>query len=303
MRKFTGIFYASCLLAILVLGLASTVRAQQTSASIASDPPADSSNPASMQTMQLPSHGALLNALVYVAAGAGPHPVVILLHGFPGNEKNLDLAQAIRRAGWDVLYFDYRGSWGSPGDFSFTHCIEDTQAAIAYVRDPINAKKMRADPERVALIGHSMGGFMANFAGAQDAKIEAVGMISAANLGGMESWANESGHDATLEYVAASLKAEGMAPLAGCTPESLAKEIEANFKQWNFVDSAAKLSSRPVLVVTSDDGLAGENDAFVKALKKTGSTKVTATHMTTDHSYSDHRIALETAVLQWLAAM
>ena len=90
-----------------------------------------------MQTMQLPSHGALLNAIVYVAAGAGPHPVVILLHGFPGNEKNLDLAQAIRRAGWDVLYFDYRGSWGSPGDFSFTHCIEDTQAAIAYVRDPI----------------------------------------------------------------------------------------------------------------------------------------------------------------------
>ena len=303
MRKFAGIFCASFLLAILVIGLASPVQAQQTSAAISSDPAADSSDPASMQTMQLESHGALLNAIVYVAAGAGPHPVVILLHGFPGNEKNLDLAQAIRRAGWDVLYFDYRGSWGSPGDFSFTHCIEDTQAAIAYVRDPINSKKIRADATRVVLIGHSMGGFMANFAGAQDAKVEAVGMISAANLGGMESWANESGHDATLEYVAASLKAEGMAPLAGCTPESLAKEIEAHFKEWNFVDSAAKLSSRPVLVVTSDDGLAGENDAFVKALKKTGSTKVTAVHMPTDHSYSDHRIALETAVLQWLAAM
>ncbi len=303
MRKFAGIFCASFLLAILVIGLASTVRAQQSSAAISSDPAADDSNPASIQTMQLPSHGALLNAIVYVASGAGPHPVVILLHGFPGNEKNLDLAQAIRRAGWDVLYFDYRGSWGSPGDFSFTHCIEDTQAAIAYVREPINSKKMRADPARIVLIGHSMGGFMANFAGAQDAKVEAVGMISAANLGGMETWANESGHDATVEYIAASLKAEGMAPLAGCTPESLAKEIEANFKQWNFVDSATKLEARPVLVVTSDDGLAAGNDDFVKALKKAGSTKVTAVHMPTDHSYSDHRIALETAVLQWLANM
>ena len=39
---------------------------------------------ASMQSMQISSHGALMNALVYVAAGAGPHPVVILLHGFPG---------------------------------------------------------------------------------------------------------------------------------------------------------------------------------------------------------------------------
>jgi uncharacterized protein len=303
MRKFAGTFCASCLLAIVVLAAAPSARAQQTASAISSDPAADTSNPASMQTMQLPSHGALLNALVYVAAGAGPHPVVILLHGFPGNEKNLDLAQAIRRAGWNVLYFDYRGSWGSPGDFSFTHCIEDTQAAIAYMRDPINAKKLRADSTRIVLIGHSMGGFMANFAGAQDAKVAAVGMISAANLGGMETWASNSGHDATVEYIAASLKAEGMAPLAGCTPESLAQEIEANFKQWNFVESAAKLTDRPVLVVTSDDGLATGNDEFVKALKKTGSTKVTATHMTTDHSYSDHRIALETAVLQWLASM
>ena len=62
---------------------------------------------ASMQTMQIASHGALMNALVYVAAGAGPHPAVILLHGFPGNERNLDLAQDMRRAGWDVLYFNY----------------------------------------------------------------------------------------------------------------------------------------------------------------------------------------------------
>lgn len=303
MRKFAGIYCATLVLAIFAIAFGSSLRAQQSPTAISSDPAVDEKNPALMQTMQLPSHGALLNALVYVAAGAGPHPIVILLHGFPGNEKNLDLAQAIRRAGWDVLYFDYRGSWGSPGDFSFTHCIEDTQAAIAYVREPINSKKMRADPARIVLIGHSMGGFMANFAGAQDAKVEAVGMISAANLGGMETWANESGHDATVEYIAASLKAEGMAPLAGCTPESLAKEVEANFKQWNIVDNAAKLSSRPVLVVTSDDGLAAGNEDFVKTVKKAGSTKVTAVHMPTDHSYSDHRIALQTTVLQWLAAM
>src|SRR5579864_4980492 len=124
---------------------------------------------ASMDTFQIPSHGALLNALVYVAAGAGPHPAVILLHGFPGNEKNLDLAQAIRRAGWNVLYFNYRGSWGSPGDFSFTHAMEDTQAAIAFLRDAATAKKLRVDPAHIVLIGHSMGGFMANYGGAEDA--------------------------------------------------------------------------------------------------------------------------------------
>jgi dipeptidyl aminopeptidase/acylaminoacyl peptidase len=82
---------------------------------ITSDPAPDKLHPALFDTFQLPSHGALLNAFVYIAAGAGPHPAVILLHGFPGNEKNLDLAQAIRRSGYNVLYFDYRGSWGSPG--------------------------------------------------------------------------------------------------------------------------------------------------------------------------------------------
>ena len=75
--------------------------------------------PPTTETFQIPSHGVLLNALVYVAEGAWPHPVVVLLHGFPGNERNLDLAQDIRRAGWDVVYFNYRGSWGTPGEFLF----------------------------------------------------------------------------------------------------------------------------------------------------------------------------------------
>src|ERR1700677_4487771 len=102
------------------------LHSQQLPAAITTDPAPDKANPAAMETFQIPSHGAMLNALAYIASGPGPHRVVLLLHGFPGNEKNLDLAQAIRRAGWDVVYFDYRGSWGSPGDFSFIHSIETT---------------------------------------------------------------------------------------------------------------------------------------------------------------------------------
>jgi uncharacterized protein len=303
MPRFNCVFRSSILFAFLSFAFIPRSVAQQAPAAIASDPAPDKTNPAAIETMQLLSHGSLLNALVYVASGPGPHPVVVLLHDFPGNEKNLDLAQAIRRAGWDVLYFDYRGSWGSPGDFSFAHCIEDTQAAIAYVREPANAKKLRADPARIILIGHSMGGFMANYAAAQDPKIEAVVMISAANLGGMATRRGENGHESVVDTIATSLAAEGMAPLAGCTPQSLAREIVANKAQWNFADTAPKLASRPILVVTSDDGLAPTNEAFVDALRKAGSTKVTATHMNTDHSYSDHRIALETTVLTWLASL
>jgi hypothetical protein len=91
-----------------------------------------------------------------------------------------------------------------------------------------------------------------------------------------------------------------MAPLAGCTPESLAKEVLANASAWNVPALAPKLATRPILVITSDDGLAPSNDAFVEALHKAGNDEVKTVHMPTDHSYSDQRIALEEAVLDGL---
>jgi uncharacterized protein len=286
---------------LLCSALSVSVYAQQLPAAITTDPAPDKANPAAFATFQIPSHGAMLNALAYIASGAGPHPVVVLLHGFPGNEKNLDLAQAIRRDGWDVVYFDYRGSWGSPGNFSFTHSIEDTQAAIAYLRDAGNAKKLRSDPAYIVLVGHSMGGFLARYVGAQDPGIKAVGLISAADMGVDRVQSLKPGEEKTaVANLAAHFAAEGMAPLAGCTPESLAKEVVANAAVWNVVALAPKLANRPMLVITSDDGLAPSNDAFVDALHNAGNDEVTAIHMATDHSYSDERIALEKAVLDGL---
>ena len=295
------------LLATLLLA-ASVLRAQQDPA-ITTDPAPDKTNPAHTETFQIPSHGALLNALVYVAPGAGPHPVVLLLHGFPGNERNLDLAQAIRRSGWDVLYFNYRGAWGSPGDFSFTHAIEDTQSAVAYLRDPANARKLHADPATLVLIGHSMGGMIAANVAAQDPAIRAVGLLSAANMAGNTLPAVQAHQEAAaLPQIAAGLAAEGLAPLSSCpTPAclqtlatTLARELLANAARWNLPDLAPKLASRPMLIVTSDDGLADPANALADNLRKLGNSEVSAVHLPTDHVYSDHRIALTQTVLEGL---
>ncbi len=56
---------------------------------------------------------------MYKPNGAQPHPLLMLLHVYPGNERNLDLAKAVCTHGWNVIYFDYRGSWGSQGNFLF----------------------------------------------------------------------------------------------------------------------------------------------------------------------------------------
>src|ERR1700723_4233340 len=119
--------------------------AQSVPSAITSAPPSDARHPASMAVLHIPSHGLLINGLVYQPAGAGPHPTLIICHGLPGNEKNLDLAQAVRRAGWNTVTFNYRGSWGSPGVYSFGHNLEDADAVVAYVRDPANAKALNVD--------------------------------------------------------------------------------------------------------------------------------------------------------------
>jgi uncharacterized protein len=257
-----------------------------------------------MQTFQIPSHGALLNAFAYVAAGAGPHPTVVFLHGFPGNERNLDVAQDIRRAGWEVLYFNYRGSWGSPGDFSFSHAIEDTAATTAYLRQPDVTKLLRLDPSRIVLVGHSMGGFMAVQGSGADPAVLAFGLISAADLGGrIHQPLSKEGEQVAIQRLSAGLAREGMAPLAGCTPEGLARETLSNAAHWSFLAKVDALKSRPALVVTSDDGLAPGSDAFAAALRAAGDSRVTALHLPTDHSYSDHRMELSDAVVRWLETL
>ena len=118
----------SCLLVVLcsVLSFANLLQAQDNvqhiPAAVISDPPADPVQPATMAWPDIPSHGAKMYSVIYIAAGEGPHPTVLMLHGFPGNEKNLDLAYSMRRAGWNVLVPFFRGAWGSGGSFSLHTC-------------------------------------------------------------------------------------------------------------------------------------------------------------------------------------
>ncbi|GLQ88320.1 hypothetical protein GCM10007898_18890 [Dyella flagellata] len=254
--------------------------------------------------MQIPSHGAQISALAYVAAGAGPHPAVVLLHGIPGYERNLDLAQDIRRAGWDVVYFDYRGSWGSPGNFSFSHGIEDTAAVLAYVRQPANAARLRLDPKRIVLVGHSMGGFMAVQAAAADSGVKGMALISAADMSGtFEQLARQESRQIALHDMSAGLASVGLAPLSGCTADGLANDLADHASAWALQSKVGALKSRPALIVTSDDGMASDNDAFAVALRHAGNTQVTTVHLPTDHVYSDKRIELSRAVLKWLASL
>jgi uncharacterized protein len=269
--------------------------AQQIPSAITTDPPRDKNFPAATEAPDIQSHGARMNAVFFIASGQGPHPVVLLLHGFPGNEKNLDLAYTLRRAGWNVLFPHYRGAWGSAGSFSFSNAIEDTRASIVFLRDPANAKKYRTDPNRIVVIGHSMGGFMAANVAAHDPEISALCMISAWDIGAAVLRPPTREGSALFE--------EASTRLAGSTPQGLLQDAKANAANWNYVDWAPLLKSRPVLVVESHDGTVEDNKAFAAAMRKAGSGQLTEQYFETDHGYSDHRIALQKAILNWLGSL
>ena len=114
--------------------------------------------PASMRQMVIPSHGNMLLGVFYLAAGANLHPTAVLLHGFPGYEQNLDIAQLLRTNGWNVLAMHYRGSWGVKGDFSFEDAAEDADAEGQFILGPANAEKYRIDAHRIPSSGTAWAG-------------------------------------------------------------------------------------------------------------------------------------------------
>ena len=267
----------------------------QVPGAVTTDPPVDKAHPAAMDYVRIPSHGALLNGVLYTASGASPHPGEVLLHGFPGNEQNLDLAQAIRRAGINVLTLHYRGAWGSQGNFSFTHAAEDSDAAVQFMTS--NAAKYATDPARIFVIGHSMGGWLAASATDHAPNVAGLVMISAWDIGAQGPRFRDP---AFRKKQAAGDFGENVIPLAGTSADALMQEAAANASHWDFVDYAPQIKARPVLIITANDGLTPDNLRLGKALRAAGDGDVSEMHMDTDHPYSDHRIALESAIVAWL---
>lgn len=279
---------------VLVLAFSAAVSGQTVPSAIYTDPPTDAKHPAAMTVLHIPSHGLLINGVVYSPSGAEPHPTIVICHGLPGNEKNLDLAQAVRRAGWNAVTFNYRGSWGSPGSFKFAQNLEDADAVLAYLREPSNAAKLGIDTRRIVLAGHSMGGWVTVMTAGHDHGLAGVILISAADMGQLGQIAHEK--------LVAEM-ADNMEALAGVTAESMASEDAQNAKAFGFANAVPGFKDVPLLVLSANDGLAPQTDALVQAIQAEGNHNVKAIHAATDHGWSDHRIFLESTIIEWLSAL
>jgi pimeloyl-ACP methyl ester carboxylesterase len=264
------------------------------------DPPIrDAENPPKLAEISIQSGGQRMNAIFYVAAGRGPNPTVILLHGIPGNERNLDLAQALRRAGVNVLYFNYRGTWGSGGLFSYANALADVAAALSYVRSAEIVSRYHIDVSRVALVGHSFGGWVALMGAAADEKVACVACIDVANMGVRGRLFRsdpESVSRATANNDA--LIAPG-APFRAASGAAIVEESKARADEFDLNRYASSLKSRPVFLISAVNG--DEQKTLVSSLTNV-QAPVMALHWDTDHSFSDRRVELARTVMQWLTS-
>lgn len=254
----------------------------------------DPTYPPEFHELLIPSHDLLLSGFMLVANGKGPHPTVLLLHGFPGNEKNLDLAQSLRRAGYNVLFFHYRGAWGSQGDYTIGQQADDVTAVLDYVHK--NADVLRADTGQLSIIGHSLGGFTALRAASRHKEIKCVVGLAAANFGELVNVEeeNKQGFAAYTDLLFMLNNYSGSKALA---------ELQANAEAFDVRNLAGSFAGKSVLLITGNQDTSVPPDVqsrIVAAFEKVPDINLTAELIPGDHAFSVSRIRLQRMVIEWM---
>ena len=101
----------------------------------------------------------------YAPSGPGVHPIAIIIHGGGyqrGNSKSGSeayCADFLAPAGYAVFSINYRLA----PKFPYPYMVYDVERSVRYIR--YNARRWNADPNRIALVGGSAGGFLSNMVG------------------------------------------------------------------------------------------------------------------------------------------
>jgi pimeloyl-ACP methyl ester carboxylesterase len=298
--------HATTLIVIIALanpGVLSGQYARCTPASAISDPSSvDTTYPPTMRSVRIPSGGVSLNGALYLAQGRGPHPTVLFLHGFPGDEKNLDLAHAVRRAGFNALVIYYRGAWGSPGAYSYSHVLEDVSRTLRWLHQPAIADSMRVDRRQLILVGHSFGGFAALYTAATSDDVAAVAALAPVDLGRRGAALRDS-----VVFAREVRRREAqLGALRGTSAEALARETMNHAAEWSLQRHATALARKRVLLLVAahDESVAQSEvyDPLSAKLRAAGAPELTTLVLDSDHGFSNRRIGLAQALIGWLCA-
>lgn len=226
-----------------------------------------------------------ISGYALIAKGNEFKETVILLHGLPGNERNLDLAEMIRQSGKNAIYFNYRGSWGSQGKFLYSNCLEDISNVIDYLSNDIVSKKLRIKKSSFSLIGHSLGGGIAILQGIKDDRVKKIVALSSFNAG-EELKSNNSVDELGdfQEYLNQQF-------MLNIDSKKFLSEILNHKQEWNLKSINSLKINKPFIFIDENN----RNEHWVKSIKNNQYLIIDS-----DHSFSDKRNELGAKIINWL---
>lgn len=245
------------------------------------------------------ARGTLLTTF-HVPGGKGPHPMILFCHGMPGTERLVEFGAALRQAGFLTVHFHYSGAWGSDGDFSLDHCLEDANTVLdAFLTQYTEL----ADPDNVFAVGHSMGGLIATQITALRKEVKAGAVIVPASYGYKYRLA-KTDPQAEAAYIR-SYDAYGLW-LRGFGWESVKREVSRDPDSYDLEHYAPVLAKKPFLAIAAamDKDVPREQnvDKLIDAIRSIPENKLSVCTLATDHSLSDQRNLLKKTIGEFFAA-
>ncbi len=199
--------------------------------------------------IDLRNNGIKLDAKFYPVNKTNKVPTIILLHGFPGNQSSpLGLAETLNNTGFNILVFNYQGSYLSEGNFSFDNCIDNVGAAFTFLTDSRNQSRFNIDTSKIVVCGYSFGGTIAIESGMYNDKIRNI--ISIANDDhsvSLKKAAVDSAYRKDYnQFIAKSFGPAG--PFRGDLKAQMELYLQ-NVDRYDLVKNAEKLKTKRVLFI------------------------------------------------------
>lgn len=247
-------------------------------------PPEKTTHPKYSTELTFISDGKRLPATFYGASGVGPHPTLLLLHGYPGYEKNLDIAQDMRDAGWNVIFFHYRGAWGAEGEFGFKNAEDDVNLVTKQIQQQELAEKYKVDVNAISYVGHSMGGHMAVSGILDNPEVRCSVVYDGANLGRLLADTPTYSEDDWIAY------GDRLFMLNGWSGDAMVTELKSS-PELNLLLRAKKIGTRPILFIAADSQIVPLKIIMdiVKAMKTVDGNQVHYKLIKDDHSFNNNR--------------
>ncbi|NOR18232.1 alpha/beta fold hydrolase, partial [candidate division WOR-3 bacterium] len=250
------------------------------------------------------SGGYVLKGKFYPAEGKGPFATVLLLQGFPGNEKDvIGLGQKVSSSGINAFTFNYRGTHKSEGRFSLENTIHDIQAALEYLHKEEIVREFKIDTSNIILCGYSYGGGMALTFAANHPEIRRIISVAGTDHGEFirEYLRNESMAEIINDMFDRLKAPEGPARFEG---HVALQEIIDNENLYDLRLSAPKLADREILLIGGwdDVNITIENHLLplYRALRKENAQNVEFIAYHTDHSFVNVRDKLAEDIIKWM---